>query len=266
MRLATAGNRLKIIGLAVLFNLFFEYAVGGVNRLLERPVTLIALCLIYVSLFSMLEDLIRRYRITNLQIFVAAQVFGILPELYLTGSVFTEPRFLGINWLSFLTINIVWWGVLQSLVTLYFANRLIPRKWTDEDHMGWLGWSLCLGYMAVICIGSAINSPTLLRSSFDGYAIATLIQIAGLGYLLYTVRGPNRSEYVFEPNVILDIAAFGTVVVFLGIGTFIVGFGAGRLQTGVLDSNAVLYCTIWSCLVFAGVILYYVSYKRPITA
>ena len=264
MKLATASNRLQIVGLAVLFNLFFEYAVGGTSRLFERPVTLVALILIYCSLFFMLEDLIRRFRIRNLQVFVAAQVFGILPELYLTGSVFTEPRVLGINWLSFLTINLVWWGVLQSLITLYFANRLVPRKWDEGAPMGRLGWGLCLGYMAVICTGSLINSPTLLRSSLDGYLVGTALQLAGLGYLFYSIRGPQQPPYPFTKDLLLDILAFGTVAVFIAIGTFVVGSGAGRLATGVLDADAVFYASIWCYVVGAGAILYYLVRRRPI--
>jgi len=213
----------------------------------------------------MLEDLIRRYRITNLQIFVAAWVFGILPELYLSGSVLTEPRLFGINWLSFLTINIVWWGMLQSIVALYFANRLVPRRWEESGHMGWLGWGLCIGYMAVICVGSLVNSPTLQRGPLEGYLIATFIQLAGLGYLVYSIRGPQQPVYAFQPDLILDIMAFGTVVVFLLIGTVVAGTGGAQQEAGVLESRAVLFAAIWCDVVFVGAMLYYLVRRRPIT-
>lgn len=265
MNLSMTANKLKIVTLATLFNLLFEYAVGGVERIFDKPLTIVFLALIYVSLFAMLEDLIRRFKLGNAQISVFAICFGILPELYLTGSIFPEPLILGINWPAFLTINIVWWGMLQSLVTLYFANRLAPRKW-EGKYMGWLGWGLCIAYMAVLCAGSWFNSPTLQRGPVQGYVIATLFQLAGAAYLVFSIRRSDRESYALKPHIVLDGIAFGTVIVFIGIGTFVAGIGASRQAGMMLEGNALLYSTIWSFVVLGGAVLYYIIERERITA
>lgn len=258
------SNKFKIILLAVVFNLFFEYAVGGVNRIFEKPLTLIWLFFIYFCLFAMLEDLIRRFRITNVQIFVFAWCFGILPELYLTGSIFTEPLILGINWLSFLTINIVWWGTLQSLVTLYFAGRLVRRNWEGKP-MGWPGWCLCIAYITFICSVSFATSETLRRGPFEGYIVAILFQLAGAAWLVFSIPKEQRPTWQFESHWLLDAVAFGTVVAFLGIGTFVAGAGAISQEGNMLESDALLYSTLWTFVVFAGVLVFYLVRRRPIT-
>ncbi|MBD3646531.1 MAG: hypothetical protein HUJ31_03550 [Pseudomonadales bacterium] len=263
--MSPATNKLRIITLATVFNLFFEYAVGGINRMFERPLTLIVLFFIYFCFFTMLEDLIRRFRLSNLQIFVCAWVFGIFPELYLTGSIFTEPLILGINWVSFLTINIVWWGCLQSLVTLYFANRIVPRQW-DEPYLHWSGWALCITYIGILCIGSILNSPTLRRGPLEGYIVATAFQLGGLAYLVFSIRRQDRPTYAFKANTILDCLAFGTIATFFIIGTLVAGTHATLQEGNMLDSNALLYASIWNYVVFGGVIVYYARERKPITA
>lgn len=262
--LSLTGNKLKIVLLAVVFNLFFEYSVGGVNRIFEKPGTIVVLFFIYFSLFCMLEDLIRRYRISNLQVFVFAWCFGILPELYLTGSIFTEPLILGINWVTFLTINIVWWGVLQSLLTFYFATRIVPRDWDQTTYMSWIGWGLCGLYMFIICAGSLLYSPTLRRAPVEGYLVASMFQLAGVCYLIYSLRGGRREKTPQNSSIILDILAFGTVIVFLGIGTFVAGTEANLQEGNMLETTALTYAAIWCFVVFAGVLLHYLTQRRPV--
>lgn len=259
------ANKLSIIVLATVFNLLFEYSVGGVNRLVQRPLTILWLFFIYFCLFSMLEDLIRRFRITNLEVAVFAVCFGIFPELYLTGSIFTEPLVLGINWESFVTINVVWWGTLQSLVTLYFANRLVPRRWEDERYMGWLGWVLCIAYIAFLCAVSMTTSDTLRRGPVVGYAIASAVQVCGAAYLVLNIdRREPRAKYAFEPHPLLDLVAFGSVAAFLLIGTFVAGTNATSQEGNVLELNSLLLATLWTFMVFAGVLAFYAWKRRPI--
>lgn len=259
------ANKFRIVSLATLFNLFFEYAVGGVERIFNKPMTIVFLALIYFSLFSMLEDLIRRFKLNNLQIAVFAIGFGIFPELYLTGSVFGKPLLLGINWQAFLTINIVWWGVLQSLVTLYFANRLSPREWS-ERYMGPFGWGACIVYIVAICAVSFVASPSLRKGPLEGYLVATLCQIGCAGYLAYSIPKPGREAYGFKPHMVLDVVAFGTVLVFVGIGTFVAGRGATLNAGMMLQGTALTDATLWSFVVMAGVALYYALTRGPISA
>lgn len=260
------STRLKIITLAAVFNLFFEYSVGGLSRIFNKPLTIMWLFFIYVCLFAMLEDLIRRYKITNLQIAVFAICFGILPELYLTGSIFTAPLIVGINWVSFLIINVVWWGMLQSLVTLYFANRLVPRKWDEAKPMGWHGWTACIAYMAFICGITVLTSTTLRRGPVEGYAIATLFQLAGAAWLLYSIPRGQRESQAFRASYLLDAVAFGTVVVFLGIGTFVAGNATSAAKDAMVNATALVYATAWSFVVLAGVIVHYLVARRPVPA
>jgi len=139
-------NRFKIVLLATGFNLLFEYSMRGFGGLFRRGFFL--LLFLYLSYYSVVEDLIVRYRITNRQLIVVAFCFGVIPEAFLTGVLFAPPLVLGVNIPQFLFINIVWWWCLQGLVTFYFATRIVQRNW-NHRRLGKFGWGIRLGYIGV---------------------------------------------------------------------------------------------------------------------
>ncbi len=257
------SKKFKIIFAAVIFNLLFEYSIRGILGFLANPILPLILFFLYFSYFSIVEDLIRRFRIKNLQLMIVAFCFGLLPMAFLTGVIFQPPLFLGINIGRMFYINIVWWGVLQGLITFYFANRLVQRDWKEKP-MTRMGWILSAGYIVALCIISILINGNLIRGPPIGYLMVLMIFFVLLIYIIKFIAKVQQNPYPFEKSLLLDLLVFGTVIVFLFIGTFVAteqAVGEGSL----LSQKALQFVIAWTNLVFLGTILYYIIERKPIT-
>jgi len=116
------NSRYKIIFGCVIFNLFLEYWAHGMSYFLGTWYAGPMLSLLYLTYFSMLEDLIIRYRLRDYQVLNIGFVFGMFHESFNTGSVFGNRAFFGVDLGLVLLVNIGWWGFLQSVLAMYFAN------------------------------------------------------------------------------------------------------------------------------------------------
>lgn len=254
-------NRFKIVFLAAGFNLLFEYSMRGFGGLFRRGFFL--LLFLYLSYYSLVEDLIVRYRITNRQLIVVAFCFGVVPEAFLTGVIFAPPLVLGVNILQFLFINIVWWWCLQGLVTFYFATRIVQRNW-NHRRLGTFGWGIRLAYLGGVALLYFITSPVLLKGPVIGYLVVFATIVLGVVYLKLHLTKPQQDMYTFQKSAILDFVSFGSVVVFLVLGTF-VATTQTLVDGSLLNPLAAYLSAVWTVVVFIGVLIYYVIHKKQVT-
>ncbi len=258
-RTSAMTNRFKIVLVATVFNLLFEYSMHGTG-LFQRGFFL--LFFFYFSYYSLVEDLIVTYRITNRQLIIIAFCFGVIPEAFLTGVLFLPPLVLGVN-ISYLFITLVWWGCLQGLVTFYFATRLVRRDW-NHRRLGPFGWGIRLAYIGGVALFSFVSSPVLPKGPITGYFIVFVTIILGVAYLFHALTKPQQDIYTFQRSVLLDILSFASVFVFLILGTFV-----ATTQTlvggSLINEVAAQLSTVWTVVVFCGVIIYYVLHKKQIT-
>lgn len=257
------SNRIKIITLATIFNLCFEFAFRGAQGIFLHKGLIVVLFFIYFAYFSIVEDLIRRFRPTNQQLLLVAFCFGLLPITFLTGVVFQRPLFFGLNVGNLFFINIVWWWALQTILTFYFATRLVPRDW-DGPPMGRLSWFLSIGYILAVHLGNFRNSAILPRGPGIGYLIVIILFFACLFYLRRYLPRSSRPVYVPEKSGLLDILAFGTVVVFLFLGLFVANHPV-LVNGSLVSMTAVRLGTGWTIIVFVGLMIYYLFRRRQIT-
>lgn len=257
------SNKFKIVFLATAFNLLFEYAFRGPMGLFIWRRFFVSLFLLYFAYYWIAEGLIRKYRLTNRQLMVVAAVFGILPMAFLTGSLFGQPLVLGVNLSRLFLIEIVWWGVLQGLLTFYFATRIVKRDWTGSP-MTSLGWAVSAGFIIFLNLRSFLSSRTLPRGPLIGYIIVAAIVILGLRYLRRRLKASQQAPYECRKSPFLDFLAFGTVAVFLFLGTF-VARNIAPVEGQVVNAAAGRLATIWSFVVFAGVVLYRLKTKKAIS-
>lgn len=141
------GNRFRIVITASLFNLLFEYSLRGLNNLKVQPFLPFILFPIYFSLFTLVEDLIVRWRLRDIQLMLLSFIYGTIYLAFISGILFLPPLYLGINWGALFYINLVWWGALQSILTFYLANLIERRDW-NHPRMSMMGWAICLGIQA----------------------------------------------------------------------------------------------------------------------
>ena len=253
-------NRFKIVLVATVFNLLFEYSMRGTG-LFQRGFFL--LFFLYFSYYSLVEDLIVKYRITNRQLIILAFCFGVIPEAFLTGVLFLPPLIVGVNMLYFLFINVVWWGCLQGLLTFYFATRLVRRDW-NHRRLSWFGWGIRLTYIGCVALSSFVYSPVLPKGPVAGYVVVFVTIIVGVAYLYHVLRNPQQDVYTVHRSALLDLLSFASVCVFLILGTF-VATTQTRVGGSLINGLAAQWSTVWTVIVFCGVIIYYVVHKKQIT-
>ena len=205
---------------------------------------------LYFAYFAIAEDLMVRFKLTNLQVVLLGLVFGIFAESVLTGNLFNPwifygVRVAGINLGSLLIIGVAAWGFIQGNVTFYFANRIEPRDW-NHPRMGPLGWLLCLGYEGFIAVLSQRN-PVTPRGTWVSDLGVVGLELVVLVVFLTSLRSRRRGDLKFQPLPLLDLLAFGSLIIFIVLGTFV---GGAKIVTSLpLNREAAVLETIWAVIV-----------------
>lgn len=239
-------NHFRFIFYCALFNLLFEYSARGLKQFVGRPLFILALFGIYFTYFAMLEDLIVRFRLRNYQIFLCAFLYGLFPIAFLTGNLFSTTVYSGImvagvNVGTLLIVGVLAWGVVQGIITLYFANRLQFRDW-NHPRMGKKGWILACLYQFLVMV-YAHQNPVTPRGTVVGYLVFGLLVIVA-GTLFAKSLKSKPSIQPFQPIKLMDFLAFGSVVIFLILGTFFIS-GEQIVTSQPLNLLAVTIENIW---------------------
>ncbi len=262
MKFEGNSNRYMIVFWCTLFNLLFEYSMRGVNNLIQQPFLFILLFGIYFTYFLALEDLIVRFKIGEIHLLAIAFFFGTFYSTFATGIVFVNPNFLGINFVNLLFVNIVWWGLLQAILTFYFANRLTLRDW-NHPLMGKTGWSLFISYQTTALLIFQFANPLVPKGSPLGYFIISTIFITSFIACLFLIqrqRSKPKKSVEFKPSTLMDVLAFCIVILFFVLALFFTG---DPLQSGAHQINqlATKIVTVWSLLI-AGIMVFYRFARR----
>ena len=242
-----ASNRFKLVFYCALFNLLFEYSARGIREFVSRPLFVLALFGIYLSYFAMLEDLIVRLKLTNYQVFLVAFVYGLFPTAFLTGNLFNRDIYggfmvAGVNTGTVVVIGVLAWGVVQGIITLYLANRLSPRDW-DHPRMGRIGWTVAAIYQVAIIVVARSN-PRTPRGTPPGYLFAGVLLVVACILLVTSLRSRKAQPQPFQRSKVMDLLAFGSVVVFLILGTLF-SFGPTIVTSQPLNLLAVTLENVW---------------------
>lgn len=212
----------KIVLIATAFNLLFEYSMRGINNLRVQPFLPLVLFATYFTLFTMLEDLIVKYRLKDYHLVVAAFSYGIVYQCFVSGAAFIPPLIFGINLSGVLFVILVWWGAIQNVMTFYLANRLAPRDWNHQrlSKIGWATMLLLNGFMILIfqLFGG------VPRGSLRGMVLMTLI-LAG-GVIAFWKILPSKKERSLTPEFrygkLMDYLSVLTVVIFVVCAVFLI--------------------------------------------
>ncbi|MBN2016063.1 hypothetical protein JW766_04490 [Candidatus Dojkabacteria bacterium] len=122
-------SHLTISITATLFNILAEYAIRGIQNLFDMPLLPFMLFLNYFPYFLLLEHLIVRYKLNDLELALIANLFGMLWMLVGPSVIWFPPTVLGINWPRLLFVNLFWWVTIQTIIGFHIANRLVKRNW-----------------------------------------------------------------------------------------------------------------------------------------
>lgn len=208
------SQKQKVILSCTVFNLLLEFWVHGIGDFLN-PVLTISLFLMYLSLFSIIEDLIVRYKLKDQHVLLISFIYGMFQETFNTGSVFNEPNFFGVNLLYVFMINILWWGILQSLLALYFANQIVKADSEFQKEMGPIGWILAIGFNILLLIGSILEGNLPPAAPLD-YGICILFMVIAL--VVFIIINRHNEPKQVEQNKIFNILLKIQIILCLIIG------------------------------------------------
>lgn len=244
-------NKLAIVALAVLFNLLFEYSMRGVRGFFFHRGIFLFVTPLYAAYFFIIDSLMRRYRVRLRHLLVGAFVLGCFVLGFFSGLAFRPPTVLGINWPVLLFINVLWWGLLQTVLGLYFARRLAGFDPT-EPPLGTRSLRRYGGFIVLFHVFTFLVARTA-KGTLPALLILVVMILAGLSWLRRSLPCSQRAtQGLFEPHRLMDFLAFSSVVVFVLVGTLI----ARAQQTvpgGFIDLTATRLVTLWTLLVTVGV-------------
>ncbi|MFX0071826.1 MAG: hypothetical protein ACFFAO_12115 [Candidatus Hermodarchaeota archaeon] len=242
------SKKQKRILICVIFNLILEYWVHSIIGFLN-PILTISLFLLYLSYFSILEDLIIRFKLRDHHVLLVGFIFGLFHETFTTGSVFNEPFFLGINLFYLILANIFWWGILQSVFALYFANSIIERSEVDKK-MGPIGWILAIAFNILLLLGRVLEG-TLPEGSVLGYTISLIIM--GVALVIFIL--------IKKPDEILEIERVKMIDILLKV-QIIIALIMGSILIFFIGIVALYLFILWSLVIGVIYIILFLKDKR----
>jgi len=145
--------------------------------------------------------------------------------------------------------SVIWWGVMQSVVGLYFANRFFGAREWEHRRQGKLGWGLCL----LFSLQAASSFMKMEGSSFVGYAVC--LSIIAAVVLLSVFHKSSSAVCEFRRSRFLDIL----VVVHLAL-CLVIGATIGSASNPV----STIAFVVWSVVFGAMGAVYRFKTKTPI--
>ena len=242
MHAMSSGKYRSIILGCILYNLLTEMWVHGIIGFMN-PILTISLLILYSTYFLMLEDLIVRYRLHDIPVFLIGIIFGLWHETFTTGNNLKADGLYGLDPFVLVVANLFWWGIMQTVMARYFANRSFGPRDTDHKKMGRIGWGICL-FFNLSAISNYVKYPEIPVEAY----IIVFILIGVLVTLLKYVKKPVQN-HEFIRSKFLDILLILHLALCLGIG-LTVGSMANAMST-----TAFVY---WSLLFGVCVIGYWV--------
>ena len=254
----------KTVLIATAFNLLFEYSLRGVNHLKTQTFLPLILFTTYFTLFTMIEDLIARYRLRDYHLIVMAFSYGILYQCLVSGAAFAPPLILGINWTSVLFVILVWWGALQNVMTFYLANRLAPRNWS-RNRLSWRVWVVLLLLNGLMILAFQLSGQ-IPEGTTPGIAIMLLILIGSIiGFWKILPNKEERSHAMeFRKDRLMDCLGAVTIIIFFVCAVFLT-FDPVKYVASNINRTSTRIVVNWSIFLALTMLFYRLYSRKPIS-
>jgi len=254
----------KRVIVATAFNLLFEYSMRGINNLPSQPVLPLILFTTYFTLFGMIEDIIARYRLRDHHLIVMAFSFGIIYQCFVSGAAFSPPLFLGISWRSVFFVILVWWGGIQTVMTFYLANRIVPRDWFRQrlPKMTWVTLlSINLSMILLFQLSGRIPRGTVIGVTM--MLLVLLVSVALLLKMLPRVQ-ERQTAPEFKRTQVMDLLAGLSIIIFIICAVFLT-FDPTQYVASNINRTATRIVVNWSILSALIMLGYRLHSKVPIS-
>jgi len=198
--------------LALLLN--GEYYRYGID-IIFQPMLLF----LYFTFVTSIFYLVTRYHWGIEKTFLLGSILGLFIETIFTRSIFFAPFFLGVNWLS-VSIQMIYWGLLVSVVSVYFLKKLNQEESLKKYFFKTKGYMLVVAWIILMVIW-ALN----IKIYFDYASFYMLIFIGFLTIILFSIKNQeNNFNLLLGKRKLMDKAVGLYIIVELVLGTFFRAF------------------------------------------
>lgn len=115
---------------------------------------LLPLVMFYLIFVFVLNLLITKYKFGATKVFLTGSIIGLALETFYSKSIFVEPFFLGVNWLS-VVIQFMYWGGCALLP--FYVIGIFRRKAANCNML--LNWVIMVYLILEIVLGVAFQYP-----------------------------------------------------------------------------------------------------------
>ncbi|MFX1451534.1 MAG: hypothetical protein ACFFCM_11865 [Promethearchaeota archaeon] len=202
-------NKYAIALLCAFFNvLCVEFWVRGIYFFTKSQFffpfdSIIGLFANYFIYFLFVDYLIIKFRLKDYHILLVGIIYGFVMEIY-----FTQAQNYYADILSFLfytiTINLVWWGLIQTDLACYFANRLVKREIKDLKPNNF-SWIIFISFNAISILFSRIFITPIIINSLFLFIISNLVLILLIVLLFFSIKKFKPSVSDFKKVTLFDI-------------------------------------------------------------
>lgn len=255
------NNHWKIITVATIFNVLFEYSIRGFINLQAQPVLSFFLFIIYFTLFIMLEDLVVRYKLKDYHLMILAFFYGTIYCAYTSGLAFINPSFIGIAWLPLLLVNVIWWGSIQAVLTFYLANLVSPRNW-NHPKLSTKGWISCLVVNILAVLVFQLSGKIPIATLPQAMVIFILLAI-NMFFFILSLRH-NQVPTTFIKNKVISFISVVSVCIFLFSAFFLVSDPI-LSNTSNVNATSLKFISIFTVIVFIVLLITRIVSKKEIS-
>ncbi|NVM02363.1 MAG: hypothetical protein HWN67_08500 [Candidatus Helarchaeota archaeon] len=257
-------SKWKMIIFCTFYNLLFEFSMRGISGFLDRFLAF-WLFWVYFAFFNMVIHIAIISYGSERAVLASTATFGIIPATFVTGVVFINPDFTGLNTIILIIVLIVWWGILQTWFPLYMSGKLFGEQILDGK-LNKIGWILCLVYIAVFTL-IAFTGAT--KGALHGYIISIIIFSLLFIWTFIEIWKANQvgkkelidNEQNLFDSRLLEFGFYATVII-----SFISGLILPLFDKPIGDPHiypkSLWLMSIWSILLMIITLIYKLKEKK----
>ena len=257
------NKRWLVVIIVVMVNLLMEYSLRGINNFLKTPALSVLLVLNYLPYYALLEHAMGAYQLKDYQLWILAQIFGLMWQLVSVAALFYPPLTLGVNAGVLFINNLIWWPTLQALLAFYIARRIIPGIDRQKPLLGRKGVAALFIMFILVSFSFHLFAPGLRYPQIHQILILAIL-ISILAYVFKKSVKRNLAMPVkFVPGKFLDLLSIFTIV-YLIISFFYFTQDQSILNTTILNKQALRVNVPVSISIATMLLVYRLKTKKTI--
>lgn len=253
--------RWKIVLIVSLLSVLMEFSLRGVNNFLKAPALSLLLFLNYFPYFAIVEEFIGRFHLKDSQVWIFAELMGLIWQLVSVAAIYYPPLFFGLNPGVLFINNIIWWPTIQTLFAFYIARRITLNADRSKPFLSNVKLTLLFVMYIAISASFKLFVPNFPSVTIGQYAIVLALVILSAYYFVKSIKANIPQE--FKSNMFLDRLAVGMVIYCIFSFLFLTK-DAGTSNTTLLNRQALMVNIVVSPLIALSLLIYRLKTKKTI--